>query len=46
MPKWGLSMEEGELSGWLVEEGDSISVGDEIMEVETTKISSAVEAAD
>jgi len=46
MPKWGLSMEEGQLSEWLVEEGDSISVGDEIMEVETTKISSAVEAAD
>ena len=46
MPKWGLSMEEGELSEWLVEEGDSINVGDEIMEVETTKISSAVEAAD
>ena len=46
MPKWGLSMEEGELSEWLVKEGDSISVGDEIMEVETTKISSAVEAAD
>lgn len=46
MPKWGLSMEEGELTEWLVEEGDSIDVGDEIMEVETTKISSAVEAAD
>jgi len=46
MPKWGLSMEEGLLSGWLVEEGDSISVGDEIMEVETNKIASAVEAAD
>jgi pyruvate dehydrogenase E2 component (dihydrolipoamide acetyltransferase) len=46
MPKWGLSMEEGQLSDWLVEEGDSIQVGDEIMEVETDKIASAVEAAD
>ena len=46
MPKWGLSMEEGELSDWLVEEGAEISVGDEIMEVETDKIAAAVEAAD
>ncbi len=46
MPKWGLSMQEGILVEWLVEEGDEISVGDEIMEVETDKITSAVEAAD
>ncbi len=46
MPKWGLSMEEGELSSWLVEEGAQISVGDEIMEVETDKIASVVEATD
>lgn len=46
MPKWGLSMQEGLLGEWLVEEGDEISVGDEIMEVETDKIASAVEAAD
>ena len=46
MPKWGLSMKEGLLGEWLVEEGDEISVGDEIMEVETDKIASAVEAAD
>lgn len=46
MPKWGLSMKEGILTEWLVEEGDEIKVGDEIMEVETDKIASAVEAAD
>ena len=46
MPKWGLSMSEGVLVDWLVEEGDEIAVGDEIMEVETDKIASAVEAAD
>ena len=46
MPKWGLSMKEGKLSDWLVEEGTVISVGDEIMEVETDKIANVVEAAD
>jgi len=46
MPKWGLSMSEGILVDWLVDEGDEIAVGDEIMEVETDKIASAVEAAD
>ena len=46
MPKWGLSMSEGVLVDWLVDEGAEIAVGDEIMEVETDKIASAVEAAD
>ncbi len=46
MPKWGLSMCEGVLVDWLVDEGAEITVGDEIMEVETDKIASAVEAAD
>ncbi|MCH8187195.1 MAG: acetoin dehydrogenase dihydrolipoyllysine-residue acetyltransferase subunit [Proteobacteria bacterium] len=46
MPKWGLSMKEGKLSDWLIEEGADISVGDEIMEVETDKIANVVEAAD
>ena len=46
MPKWGLSMKEGKLSAWHVEEGQVISPGQEIMDVETDKIANAVEAAD
>ena len=46
MPKWGLSMKEGTVTRWLVEEGDEISVGNEIMEIETEKIASALEATD
>ncbi|KAB2677754.1 MULTISPECIES: acetoin dehydrogenase dihydrolipoyllysine-residue acetyltransferase subunit [Brucella/Ochrobactrum group] len=46
MPKWGLSMKEGKLSAWHVSEGDTISPGDEIMDVETDKIANVVEAAD
>jgi pyruvate dehydrogenase E2 component (dihydrolipoamide acetyltransferase) len=44
MPKWGLSMTEGKLLGWLVEEGAELAVGDEVAEVETEKISGVVEA--
>ncbi|MGI9134860.1 MAG: acetoin dehydrogenase dihydrolipoyllysine-residue acetyltransferase subunit [Rhodoferax sp.] len=46
MPKWGLSMKEGTVTAWLVEEGTAISVGLPILEVETDKIANAVEAPD
>ncbi|HEU0199619.1 MAG TPA: acetoin dehydrogenase dihydrolipoyllysine-residue acetyltransferase subunit [Burkholderiaceae bacterium] len=46
MPKWGLSMSEGRVNAWLVEEGARIEVGAPILEVETDKISGVVEAAD
>ncbi|MDE2159108.1 MAG: acetoin dehydrogenase dihydrolipoyllysine-residue acetyltransferase subunit, partial [Burkholderiales bacterium] len=46
MPKWGLEMREGTIAGWLVEEGTRIAVGQPILEVETDKISNAVEAPD
>jgi pyruvate dehydrogenase E2 component (dihydrolipoamide acetyltransferase) len=44
MPKWGLSMTEGRVVAWLVDEGAEIAVGDEVAEVETEKINGAVEA--
>jgi pyruvate dehydrogenase E2 component (dihydrolipoamide acetyltransferase) len=44
MPKWGLSMTEGRLVDWLVEEGAEIAVGDEVAEVETEKINGVVES--
>lgn len=46
MPKWGLSMKEGKVAAWLMDEGEEISPGDEVLDVETEKISSAVEAAE
>jgi pyruvate dehydrogenase E2 component (dihydrolipoamide acetyltransferase) len=46
MPKWGLSMKEGTLSAWHVTEGQTITPGQEVMDVETDKIANAVEAAD
>lgn len=45
MPKWGLTMEEGTIASWLMEEGDVVEVGSEILEVETDKIAQPVESA-
>ncbi len=44
MPKWGLSMTEGRVASWLVDEGAEVSPGVELVEVETDKILSSVEA--
>lgn len=46
MPKWGLEMREGTIAGWLVAEGTRIEVGTPVLDVETDKISNAVEAPD
>src|SRR4051794_30742543 len=44
MPKWGLSMTEGKVVDWLVQEGAEVGPGTEVLEVETEKILSGVEA--
>jgi pyruvate dehydrogenase E2 component (dihydrolipoamide acetyltransferase) len=46
MPKWGLTMTEGKVLGWLKQEGDSYRAGEELLEIETTKITNVFEASD
>ncbi len=44
MPKWGLTMTEGKVVQWLKEPGASFAPGDELLEIETSKITNVVEA--
>ncbi|MBA8831382.1 MULTISPECIES: pyruvate dehydrogenase complex dihydrolipoamide acetyltransferase [Rhizobium] len=46
MPALSPTMEEGNLSKWLVEEGDKVKSGDVIAEIETDKATMEVEAVD
>jgi pyruvate dehydrogenase E2 component (dihydrolipoamide acetyltransferase) len=46
MPKWGLTMTEGKVLGWLKQQGQRFAEGEEILEIETTKITNVVEASD
>src|ERR1700739_973654 len=45
MPKWGLTMTEGKVVGWLKQQGQSFAEGEELLEIETTKITNVMEAA-
>ena len=44
MPKWGLAMEEGVVTAWHVAEGATISKGQEIADIETSKIANVFES--
>ncbi|ARN75642.1 2-oxo acid dehydrogenase subunit E2 [Oceanicoccus sagamiensis] len=44
VPKWGMSMEEGDITEWRVAVGDTISVGDEYVDIETSKIVNTAES--
>jgi len=44
MPKWGIAMEEGIVARWAVSEGDTIVQGQEVMDIETSKIANIYES--
>jgi len=44
MPKWGLTMTEGTVVGWLKQQGQGFAESEEILEIETPKITNVVEA--
>jgi pyruvate dehydrogenase E2 component (dihydrolipoamide acetyltransferase) len=44
MPKWGLAMEEGIVTAWHIAEGATIAKGQEIADIETSKIANVFES--
>lgn len=44
MPKFGATMLEGEVAQWFVKVGDKVSVGDELCEISSDKITNVLEA--
>ena len=44
MPKWGLAMQEGMVAQWHVAEGAKITKGQEIVDIETSKIANVFES--
>ncbi|MFP6742875.1 MAG: acetoin dehydrogenase dihydrolipoyllysine-residue acetyltransferase subunit [Alphaproteobacteria bacterium] len=44
VPKWGMSMDEGTVTCWHLEEGAAVAAGDEVLDMESTKIANAIEA--
>ena len=46
VPKWGMAMDEGTVTAWHIDEGGQVNAGDEVLDVESTKIANAIEAKD
>ena len=44
VPKWGIEMQEGTITGWQVAVGTAVSKGDELIDIETDKIVNTLEA--
>ncbi len=44
VPKWGIEMQEGTITGWQVAVGAAVSKGDELIDIETDKIVNTLEA--
>ena len=46
MPKWGMEMSEGDVTAWHAVIGDQVSAGDDLIDVETSKIVNTVTSPD
>ncbi len=44
MPKWGMTMQEGDLVEWLVAVGDTVAAGQPLATVATEKVDADVES--
>ena len=46
LPQWGMNMNDGTVVKWLKSIGEDISKGDDLVEIESTKVNAAVEATE
>ena len=46
MPKWGMEMSEGDINAWYFAVGDQVNAGDDLVDIETSKIINTVTATD
>ena len=46
MPKWGMEMSEGDINAWYFAIGDQVNAGDDLVDIETSKIINTVTASD
>lgn len=46
LPQWGMNMNDGTVIKWLKSIGDDVIKGDELVEIESTKVNAAVEASE
>lgn len=44
VPKFGLTMQEANIVRWLKKEGEQVAAGETLLEIETEKITSEIEA--
>jgi len=44
MPKWGMEMSEGDINAWYFAVGDQVNAGDDLVDIETSKIINTVTA--
>jgi pyruvate dehydrogenase E2 component (dihydrolipoamide acetyltransferase) len=46
MPKWGMEMSEGDINSWYFAVGDQVNAGDDLVDIETSKIINTVTASE
>ncbi|MBT3995492.1 MAG: 2-oxo acid dehydrogenase subunit E2, partial [Chloroflexi bacterium] len=44
LPQWGMGMNDGEVIKWLKAVGDPVAKGDQLVEIESSKVNAEVEA--
>ena len=42
LPQWGMNMNDGTVIKWLKSIGDDVAKGDELVEIESTKVESGI----